>query len=232
MATKTTPRWLIKDSGVKGAEHNMEIDREALDRLDLERHGIAILRFFQWLKPVVTYGRLLDPVRVQSWAIERGVREIVERPTGGGAVLHRTDELALSILWPRGTGSLSDHPREAYAHIHETLLQGLIPCLPEKQLVLREASDRLCAAPEETRADRRFSACFQEPVCNDVMLEGRKIIGGAMRLTKSAVLYQGSIQLDPMPPLERLKNYLLAALANRLNFSVKGLLSSSPSLSL
>jgi lipoate-protein ligase A len=75
----------------------------------------------------------------------------------------------------------------------------------------KEAGD--CAAPlSAAMKATRFSACFQEPVCNDVMMAGRKVIGGALRLTREAVLYQGSIQLDGTAGSEKLKEAVVNAL--------------------
>jgi|GEM_PF-5186635 len=38
--------------------------------------------------------------------------------------------------------------------------------------------------------------CFNKPVCHDVMLNGKKVVGGALRVMKNAILYQGTIQID------------------------------------
>jgi hypothetical protein len=57
-------------------------------------------------------------------------------------------------------------------------------------------------APEKKPAEldeenaNRFSVCFQDPVCNDVMLADKKVVGGALRLTRKSILYQGTIQLS------------------------------------
>ncbi|MGH8099863.1 MAG: lipoyl protein ligase domain-containing protein, partial [Chthoniobacterales bacterium] len=46
-----------------------------------------------------------------------------------------------------------------------------------------------------TVTDRCYKdACFMNPVCADVLLDGRKIAGAAQRRTRRGLLHQGSIQ--------------------------------------
>src|SRR4051812_31835556 len=93
--------WIVLDSGVRPAATQMAIDRGALESVTRGLHGSPVLRFFQWEEPVVTYGYLLDPEKVRTFAAENGNLEMVQRPTGGGAVVHQPADLSLSLLWPR-----------------------------------------------------------------------------------------------------------------------------------
>lgn len=65
--------------------------------------------------------------------------------------------------------------------------------------------------------------CFSEPVCNDIMLGDKKIIGGALRIMRNAILYQGTVQLGDAVDFPELKAAFLKAMAVRL-----GKKSSSP----
>lgn len=46
---------------------------------------------------------------------------------------------------------------------------------------------------------REGAACFQSPVPLDIVLDGIKICGGALRRSKAGVLYQGSLRLRNIP---------------------------------
>ena len=181
----------------------MSIDQQALEKMEAGEEEKTRVRFFQWSQPVITYGYLLDENRVRSWSLENGGLEMVRRPTGGGAVIHTTEELALSFLWPRQRGLLPDHPQKAYAAIHRALKEGVENYLEGEKLNL---------FVPETKNPRAFTICFDEPVCNDVMRQNKKIIGGALRITSQAVLYQGTIQLTDKGNIQKLKDCLRAAI--------------------
>lgn len=112
--------WSYSDSGPLSAEHNMHIDRVAL-----EQFHSPLIRFFEWTEPVITYGYLMDETRVSEWARENGNLNFVKRPTGGGAVIHRPEDLSVSVLWGRGSGILPDKPRDAYQAIHTIIKTAL-----------------------------------------------------------------------------------------------------------
>jgi len=210
--------WLITDSGGNSAARNMAIDQKALDAMLRGIHKTPIVRFFQWQKAVVTYGYLLDQSRVKEWAQANGGLDMVQRPTGGGAVVHAPTDLAISFLWPRKSGLLPDNPRDCYAEIHAMLRAGVKKYLGDAAPSLYAPGGPGAAACDAPPADgqNRFSVCFEAPVCNDVMLGERKVVGGALRITRSALLYQGAVQLRRTMNLEKLKSCLLSAIVDRL----------------
>ncbi len=178
----------------------MDIDRKALESMESDQNEPPLLRFFQWASPAVSYGYLLDPEKVKDFARKNGNFPIVKRPTGGGAVVHQTTDLSISLLWPRRQGIFPDKPRECYKAIHKLLIDcfgKMNHSTPNFQLWVAS-----CGATRETWSGTRRNpkqtvpVCFEEPVCDDVMLNGEKIIGGALRLTRKAILYQGNIQWD------------------------------------
>lgn len=178
------------DSGPLTGEENMAIDADALAAADGGRLPAPRLRLFQWTRPVVTYGYLLDPEKVRRWA----EGDIVKRPTGGGAVRHQTTDLSLSLLWRRGGIGPPSKPKTCYKLIHRWLMNALTQT-DRQAYELHVNQNGRCEAEEGPR----FSACYDRPVCNDVMKDGRKIIGGALRLTKHSVLYQGNIRSGGRP---------------------------------
>src|SRR5690349_11144970 len=96
--------WPVLDSGTHSGVENMSVDRLALERVT--ETSQPLLRFFQWDKPAVSYGYLLDDAKVKQWTDARienreSKIDLVRRPTGGGAVMHQPSDLSFSLLWPR-----------------------------------------------------------------------------------------------------------------------------------
>jgi lipoyl(octanoyl) transferase len=187
--------WKVVDSGPLSGEDNMAIDRVALEDMQAGKFDAPLLRLFRWAEPTVTYGYLLDPAKVKEWAKPYGDVPVVKRPSGGGAVYHTPNDLSLSLLWPRSSKMFSDHPRECYAQIHEIILSVIARRVSQRRSNPLYLKQRDCFAPPRgSRNDSVLPVCFQEPVCNDIMLGGKKIVGGALRITKQAILYQGTVQ--------------------------------------
>lgn len=175
MALLLEPTWHVTEDGARSGLENMARDLEALEKMNAGLDLQPRIRFFRWDKPTVSYGYLMS-MDNSPWSIDS-----VKRPTGGGAVLHQTTDQSLSILWPRGSGLLPDKPRAAYQAIHEWLMTKI----GVKGLTLHVSCG---GAPK-----KGFSVCFDEPVCNDLMLGEKKMVGGALRIMRNAILYQGNI---------------------------------------
>ena len=85
--------------------------------------AVPTLRFFRFQEPTLSYGRLqkLDDVRPllpDGWAR-------VQRPTGGGIVLHNGD-LCFSLCWKDGQAPLPKKPQDQYRWIHSVVLEALV----------------------------------------------------------------------------------------------------------
>lgn len=111
----------------------------------------------------------------------------VRRPTGGGAVLHRPGEVAYSIA--AGIGRIVPL-RDLPVRLHAELKEALGPLVPGG--FHRFA---LCPASKKEPA----TLCFSEPVCGDLLYEGRKVAGSALRVWRDGFLLQGSLQGFPVP---------------------------------
>jgi lipoyl(octanoyl) transferase len=61
------------------------------------------------------------------------------------------------------------------------------------------------------------SACFENPVMHDVLVEGRKVAGAAQRRTRGGLIHQGSIQSLHLPAGFgiRFASYLAAEVSQR-----------------
>ena len=144
----------------------------------------ATLRIYGWNRPAVSIGRRQDPDDLSADLLQKGL-PFVRRPTGGGAVLHRVDELTYALAVPR-------HRLWARVPLHQ--LPGLL------HTRLREILPRFGAVSLEqlrvtdTDSTGPFSLCFDAPVRGDLLYQGRKAGGAALRAWRGGFLLQGSLQ--------------------------------------
>lgn len=94
--------WKLTREGPLSGELNMERDRDALEA-QRDVNAVPAVRLYHWTQPTVSYGRLQSRESAEVFALARGGKALVQRPTGGGMVFHDTD-LSLSVAWRR------DHP--------------------------------------------------------------------------------------------------------------------------
>jgi lipoyl(octanoyl) transferase len=160
----------------------------ALDETLLHSVCRPTLRCYRWDSPCVSYGYFQKHAEVRKF---RSDLPAVRRWTGGGMVEHGRD-FTFSLMIPRGDPAASLSPSVFYRELHGILARWLSTILFPTVRLAEEA---------DLRAG---DACFSAPVNADVLLEGRKILGGAQRRSHGALLYQGSLQfpdalaLDPM----------------------------------
>lgn len=151
---------------------------EALMNLSLET-GSALLRWYTWNAPARTIG-YGDPA-----AMADGPLPWTRRCTGGGLVEHGED-LTLAVAYPAGSELAKAPATDRYRWIHLAL-----------QEAARAANWPLQRAHGKIATPRQ--ACFAAPVDDDLLDpdNGRKIVGGAQRRSRGAVLHQGSLRMPP-----------------------------------
>jgi lipoate-protein ligase A len=159
----------------------------ALDEVLLGSVTRPTLRIYRWQGPCVTFGYFQRIAEVRSAFPDLPP---VRRWTGGGMVEHGRD-LTFSLMIPKGDPAASMAPVIFYRELHGRIARWLsVHLSPGVRL----------AGEEDLRAG---GACFTAPAQDDLLLEGRKILGGAQRRSAGALLYQGSLQgmecrsLDP-----------------------------------
>lgn len=192
--------WQFLDSGKASPEHHMAVDAELLN--GLSKTGQPVLRFYEWDSASATYGYFIEPENFLNLdgVRKRGLR-IARRPTGGGIVFHTCD-LAFSILVPAAHPAFSLNTLENYAFVNRAVATTVKVFLGN-----REMPQLLPAEPyAPDKASESF--CMAKPTKYDVMLDGRKVGGGAQRRTKHGFLHQGTISLA-MPPADFLQDVLL-----------------------
>lgn len=152
----------------------------AIDEALLGTAREAILRFYRWDQPAVSFGYFGAVSEANIFA--KG-RPIVRRWTGGGIVPHGND-CTYSLIIPAGEERLK--MREIYRAVHEAVARALA----EKGVASSLASGN---------APRLSGSCFANPVTADVMEQGQKIGGAAQRRTREGFLLQGSVQRAVIP---------------------------------
>ena len=181
---------IYQDLAPRSGAMNMAID-EGL----LETARAVSIRFYRWQSPALSFGYFGKFDDVAEHASER---DLVRRWTGGGIVFHGKD-LTYSIVIPASDPIFAESSRSIYEKIHCALRDALAANGRRVELAaigrnaaLRRSEPKWhlrtaqCAVPT--------NVCFANPVCADVMIEGRKIAGAAQRRTRGGLLHQGSIQ--------------------------------------
>jgi lipoate-protein ligase A len=181
-------KWQVVETGPSSAAHNMQLDSMFLSQLSPTSN--PLLHFYDWISPSATYGYFIRPEHyLNREAVDKWNLQLARRSTGGGIVFHLSD-LAFSVLIPSGHSAFSHNTLQNYAFVNRYVAQAIQKFLKGRftpTLLIEESVplDSLCC-----------SFCMAKPTKHDVMIEGRKISGGAQRRTKNGFLHQGTIALE------------------------------------
>jgi lipoyl(octanoyl) transferase len=169
----------------------------AIDEVLLGATRSAILRFYRWSAPSVSFGYFVSFAEACQTARSRAS---VRRWTGGGIVPHGED-LTYSIMIGSENAAFALASKIVYQRVHLALGSAL-----------RESG--IVSALVQTEATKISDACFANPVVSDVIENGRKIAGAAQRKIRSGLLHQGSIQRGNLDG--RFRNAFARLLGNRI----------------
>lgn len=179
--------WRVIDTGKAPPEENMAVDAVLL-------HGMAaepkpILHLYDWEGECATYGYFIDPAKLLNrQAIEGKLIGLARRPTGGGVIFHVAD-WAFSVLVPASHPAYSVNTLDNYAFVNRLVIEVVSRFAGQCATLSLLPDD-----PAEGALDSRHF-CMAKPTKYDVMLDGRKVGGGAQRRTKAGFLHQGTISL-------------------------------------
>ncbi len=153
-------------------------EQMALDEILLEQVERPLLRVYCWKSPCVTFGYFQKQELVKSLYPND---DLVRRWSGGGCVEHRKD-FTFSLMIPEKEPIVMQRASFFYQQLHE----AIVVALREHQMNARLATleDQVVGA-----------SCFVAPCPCDVMLDQKKIVGGAQRRSRARLLHQGSIQI-------------------------------------
>ena len=153
----------------------------ACDEALLGAAPLPVLRLYRWKQKAATFGYAQRLADVQKTT---GGIPLARRWTGGGIVFHGED-LTIALAVPASASP--PPPRSLYSLIHSAILGAVLNSIPAARL----------AAPSETIDG---PACFSAPAVDDILAGSEKILGGAIRRTRSGTLYQGSLQSAEITP--------------------------------
>lgn len=180
--------WSILDTGIGTAEQNMAYDQKLLHELAVAEK--PTVHFYRWAAPSVTHGYFLKPEHHLS-SEGMCVLQVARRPTGGGFVFHVGD-FAFSLLLPATSSLFSLNTLANYAFVNR-LVARVIHCFSGGV----SFPELLACSKCPDQAAEPF--CMANPVAYDLILNGKKIGGGAQRKTRYGFLHQGTISFVATP---------------------------------
>ncbi len=178
--------WQILPYMQAAAQTQMALDNLLLDCHAQNPDFPSIIRFYSWQPAAISLGfhQKQYPDRWQE-IIHQNSLELVRRPSGGRAVLHKGDLTYAVITSTNIQGKERSH-REVYEYICEFLVQGLAD---------------LNIALSYGQAGRGYihnPSCFSTATNADLVIaDGRKLIGSAQLYRHGSVLQHGSIAIAP-----------------------------------
>lgn len=187
MPEPASPRtWRLIPSSAVPTPGQMAYDGELFKRF--QPGDRPILRFFFFDQPTLTLGRL-EARRLNLSELPYAY-EI--RPTGGRAVLHGEGDLCYSIVAPANDPLVGGELLESYRKISAILSYALRDLGREVRL------------SEEKHPGLETGHCFSSPSFAELVLEGKKVAGGAQAREGSVFLQQGVVLLSVSSEWKRL----------------------------
>ena len=142
------------------------------------------LRFYNWSGPGVTFGysQRISAVRSRVGP-EKAALPLVRRPTGGGIVFHESD-LTFSFVFHQP--GVYFEPSKTYDRLHRAITLGYARAGVSFELLNEKTADY--------KTNNPLMDCFTKPVNLDILYNGIKVLGGALRKFGDYMLYQASFQ--------------------------------------
>ncbi len=171
----------------RSAPFNMAADLFLLSRCSEDSN--LFLRFYSWENPTITLGyqQKANEVLNKEMISDQSISWI-RRPTGGRAVFHSND-ITYSLIFSKKLSLLGSNINETYHIISQCLIRGLA-----HSSISCSTHDSELNSVEAKGATKL--PCFLAPNRNEIMVQGKKLIGSAQKRTDSAVLQHGSIPIS------------------------------------
>jgi lipoate-protein ligase A len=152
------------------------------------RSELLTVRLYQWDPASITIGCMQDAGHELDFiAMKKNGIAWIRRPTGGRAVLHEADT-TYSCIFSSSIPEMGKSIMETYGIISQCLIKGL--GLLNINCTTCDTLDALRGAKGETKLP-----CFLAPNRNEIMVNGKKLVGSAQKRGAGAVLQHGSIPL-------------------------------------
>ena len=170
-----------------------------------------ILRFFNWKKPGITFGFAQRYKNIIETLNERQKSfDITRRPTGGGLVIHETDITFSFIFY----SPEEFNPKKTYDIIHSAIFEEY----RENGINIDIAN----VSNSNYNINNPIMECFKKPVDMDLLYNGKKVLGGALRKFSDYMLYQASLQFEnARNDFEKHSKIITKGLSKKFNIEFK-----------
>lgn len=166
------------------AAFNMAADQFLLDQCS--ENETVFIRFYSWAVPSITLGYMQKPYEVLDLnMVTKNAVSWIKRPTGGRAVLHFED-LTYSCIFPNSMNCMGTTVQQSYQIITNGLVHGLV--LAGIDCCAHDSYEDFLSHKREIKLP-----CFLAPNKDEVMVNGKKLVGSAQRRSEKGVLQHGSI---------------------------------------
>ncbi|RKZ00009.1 MAG: hypothetical protein DRQ13_01245 [Ignavibacteriae bacterium] len=176
-------KWEFLNTKSNTGRYNMDYDINLAETAELDS---AVLRFYKWKPYCISLGANQDFNTINIKKAYGSNIDLVERPTGGRAILH-SEELTYSVVFPLDNGF---SPKDLYLEINLALKKGMIFFNSELEKIELEGEQ-----PHFPSFYKNYKSdlCFAISAKNELKFEGKKLVGSAQRKMNNSVLHHGSI---------------------------------------
>lgn len=176
--------WRLIVSQPDTGAWNMALD-EAILTFAASKRIPPTLRLYAWDPPCISLGYAQTSKDVDLHALEIEKWDIVRRPTGGRAILHK-NEVTYSICTATDEPFMKGNILESYRRVSTALLAAL-----ELLNVHADANKVYPDMPTTAQA-----ACFEVPSNYEITVQGMKLIGSAQSRKMGGILQHGALPLS------------------------------------
>ena len=167
----------------------MDYDLQLVERCRAEKK--SFLRLYRWKPYTISLGynqsKLAVKHGIDSEACAKDNIDVVQRPTGGRAVLH-SEELTYSVVMGSKRGT-----QELYHYISLALINGL-KNIDLASNELQQLSFTLDTPDlQKLTKEGKYNLCFNTAIKYEINYRGRKLVGSAQRNFGDIILQHGSI---------------------------------------
>lgn len=142
--------------------------------------AVPTIRFYRFEPPALTLGRFQPLAGIDIDACRQLDIDVVRRPTGGKAILHK-DDFTYSVIVPPSAG-FPVSVEDSYALV----CRGIVDALEYLGIAAS-------LVPRNTYELKEVHSCFSTPASADLAVKGRKLCGSAQTRRDGALLQHGTI---------------------------------------
>lgn len=178
-------KWRLIQSPPARGSWNMAVDEAILKEI-ASGGNPPTLRLYGWEPTCLSLGYAQPWRDINIGNLGDLGWNIVRRPTGGRAILHK-DELTYAVIAPASEPRLQGSVIESYKYLSKALLQALgqLGASAQAAVFNKNANDQRTHNP----------VCFEVPSNYEITVKGKKLIGSAQARRREGILQHGSLPL-------------------------------------